>query len=165
MVAAIISAMVNNPQYSKAIKEKIGTSVDTEDLEKQLSTLQVQLRQTLDIKARLERQMDTLDINDPYFDRKILDLQRRYDEQYGGIEEIEAQIDQVKSQIQSIRQEKISGGNFYQLLLMFDEVYGVVTEIWQKDFMRAFIERIDLYPENRRIETGSGTWCSIFRFL
>ena len=70
MVAAIISAMVNDPQFSKAIKAKIGTSVDTEDLEKQLVALQAQLRQTLGIKARLERQMDTLDINDPYFDRK-----------------------------------------------------------------------------------------------
>ena len=111
MVAAIISAMVNGPQFSKAIKEKIGTSVDTEDLEKQLVALQAQLRQTLGIKARLERQMDTLDINDSYFDRKILDLQRRYDEQYGRIEEVETQIEEVKSQIQSIRREKISGDN------------------------------------------------------
>ena len=154
MVAAIISAMVNDPQFSKAIKEKIGTSVDTEDLEKQLSTLQAQLRQTLGIKARLERQMDTLDINDPYFDRKILDLQRRYDEQYGRIEEIETQIDEVKSQIQSIRQEKISGDNIYQLLLAFDEVYSAATEIEQKEFMRAFIERIDLYPEKQK----DGNW-------
>ena len=154
MVAAIISAMVNDPQFSKAIKEKIGTSVDTEDLEKQLVAFQAQLRQTLGIKARLERQMDTLDINDPYFDRKILDLQRRYDEQYGRIEEIETQLDEVKSQIQSIRQEKISGDNIYQLLLAFDEVYGAATEIEQKEFMRAFIERIDLYPEKQK----DGNW-------
>ena len=98
--------------------------------------------------------MDTLDINDPYFDRKILDLQRRYDEQYGRIEEIEIQIDEVKSQIQSIRQEKISGDNIYQLLLAFDEVYGAATEIEQKEFMRAFIERIDLYPEKQK----DGNW-------
>ncbi len=51
MVAAIISAMVNDPQFSKAIKAKIGTSVDTEDLEKQLSTLQAQLRRPWARKA------------------------------------------------------------------------------------------------------------------
>lgn len=162
MVAAIISAMVNDPQFSKAIKEKIGTSVDTEDLEKQLAALQAQLRQTLGIKTRLERQMDTMDINDPHFDRKILDLQRRYDEQYGRIEEIEAQIDEVKSQIQSIRQEKISGDNIYQLLLMFDEVYGAATEFEQKEFMRAFIERIDLYPEKQ--EDGNWIRNIVFNF-
>ena len=58
MVAAIISAMVNDPRFADAIKEKIGSAVDTKDLEKQLETLQMQLRQTLGTKARLERQMD-----------------------------------------------------------------------------------------------------------
>ena len=72
----------------------------------------------------------------------------------GRIEEIEIQIDEVKSQIQSIRQEKISGDNIYQLLLAFDEVYGAATEIEQKEFMRAFIERIDLYPEKQK----DGNW-------
>lgn len=54
------------------------------------------------------------------------------------------------SQIQNIRQEKISGDNIYQLLLAFYEVYGSATEVEQKGFMRAFIERIDLYPEKQK---------------
>ncbi len=154
MVAAIVSAMVNDPQFSKAIKEKIGSAVDTKDLEKQLSILQAQLRQTLGIKTRLERQMDTLDITDEHFDRKMLDLQRRYDEQYDTMEQIETQIDDVEAQILSIQQEKISGDNIYQLLLAFDEVYGSATEAEQKEFMQAFIERIDLYPEKQK----DGNW-------
>ena len=72
----------------------------------------------------------------------------------GRIEEVESQIDDVKSQILNYRQEKISGDNFYQLLLAFDEVYGAATEIEQKEFMRAFIERIDLYPEKQK----DGNW-------
>ena len=104
MIAAIISAMVNNPRFSEAIQEKIGSAVDTADMEKQLEALQAQLRQTLGTKSRLERQMDSLDTADPYYDRKILDLQRRYDEQYSKIEEIEIQIDDVQNRIRSIRQ-------------------------------------------------------------
>ena len=42
--------------------------------------------------------MDTLDINDAHYDRKILDLQRRYDEQYDTIEEIEVQIGELQGQ-------------------------------------------------------------------
>ena len=95
MVAKIISAMVNNPRFSNAIKEKIGIAVDTADMEGQLDQLQAQLRQTLGTKNRLERQMDALDIEDAYYERKISDLQRRYDEQYGKIEEIENQIEEV----------------------------------------------------------------------
>ena len=40
MVAAIISAMVNKPVFVNAIKEKIGTAIDTEDMEKELETLE-----------------------------------------------------------------------------------------------------------------------------
>ena len=154
MIAAIISAMVNDPRFSEAIQEKIGSAVDTADMEKQLETLQAQLRQTLGTKSRLERQMDSLDVADPYYDRKILDLQRRYDEQYSKVEEIELQINEVQGQIRSIRQEKISGDNIYRLLLAFDQVYAAASEVERKEFMRAFIERIELYPEKRQ----DGCW-------
>ena len=162
MVARIISAMVNDPRFSKAIKEKIGTAVDTADMEGQLDQSQAQLRQTLGTKNRLERQMDALDIEDAYYERKISDLQRRYDEQYGKIEEIENQIEEVQEQIRSIRQDKISGDNIYQLLLAFDQVYRSASEVERKEFMRAFIERIEIYPE----KPENGCWIRniIFNF-
>lgn len=74
LVASIVSAMVKDPRFSEAIKCKIGSAVDTQDLEKQLETLQVQLRQVLGTKTRLERQMDSLDVSDPYYDRKFSDF-------------------------------------------------------------------------------------------
>ena len=153
-VAKIISAMVNNPRFIEAIQAKIGSAVDTEDMEKQINVLQGQLKQAFGTKSRLERQMDTLDINDAHYDRKILDLQRRYDEQYDTIEEIEVQIGELQSQIRSIQQEKISGDNIYRLLLAFDEVYHSATEVEQKEFMKAFIERIEMFPEKRK----DGSW-------
>ena len=146
LVASIVSAMVKDPRFSEAIKCKIGSAVDTQDLEKQLETLQVQLRQVLGTKTRLERQMDSLDVSDPYYDRKFSDLQRRYDEQYVKVDEIEIEIDDVQSQIRSIRQEKISGDNIYRLLLAFDHVYEAASEVERKELMRAFIERIELFP-------------------
>jgi site-specific DNA recombinase len=162
MVAKIISAMVKDRRFSEAIQEQIGTAVDTTDLERRLEALRAQLRQVTGTKNRLERQMDTLDVSDPYYERKILDLQRRYDEQYGRIEEIEVQIEEIQSQIRSIRQEKISGDNIYQLLLAFDEVYHSATEAEQKEFMRAFIERIEIYPEKPK----DGCWVKkiVFNF-
>lgn len=55
MVAAVISVMVKASRFSEAIKAKIGSAVDTADLERQLETLQEQLRQALGTKSRLER--------------------------------------------------------------------------------------------------------------
>ena len=161
-VAKVISAMVNNPRFVEAIQAKIGTAVDTEDMEKQIAVLQGRLKQAFGTKIRLERQMDTLDLNDAHYDRKILDLQRRYDEQYDIIEEIEVQIAELQGQIRSIQQEKISGDNIYRLLLAFDEVYHSATEAEQKEFMKAFIERIEMFPEKRK----DGSWIKkiVFNF-
>lgn len=144
------------------IQEKIGTAVDTEALEKQAEAMRGQLKQVLGTKIRLERQMDTLDIGDPHYERKISDLQRRYDEQYVIAAEIEEEIDGVEKQIRCIRQEKISGDNIYRLLLAFDEVYHSATEVEGKEFMKAFIERVDLYPEKRK----DGCWIKniVFNF-
>ena len=161
-VSRIISAMVRKQKFVEAIREKIGTAVDTGALEKQAEAMRGQLKQVLGTKTRLERQMDTLDICDPHYDRKISDLQRRYDEQYVIAAEIEEEIDGVEKQIRCIRQEKISGDNIYRLLLAFDEVYHSATEVERKEFMKAFIERIDLYPEKRK----DGSWIKniVFNF-
>ena len=68
----------------------------------------------------------------------------------------------MQSQIRSIRQEKISGDNIYRLLLAFDQVYEAASEVERKEFMRAFIERIELFPEKQ----PDGNWIRkiIFNF-
>ena len=85
---------------------------------------------------------------------KSLDLQRRYDEQYELIEDMEAQLAEIQGQIDDIHQEKITADNIYHLLLAFDEVYNAATEVEQKEFMRAFIEHIDIFPEKQ----PDGNW-------
>lgn len=154
MVASIISAMVTRQDFKDAITEKIGAAVDTKDMEKQLIVLQDNLRQSLGTKSSIERQMDSLDVMDPHYDRKMLDLQKRLDLQYDTLVDIENQMDETKEQIKHIRQENITGNNIYQLLLTFDELYDEFNEAEKKEFMRAFVERIDIYPE----KPENGCW-------
>ena len=42
-------------------RKKIGSAVDTSELEQQADAIKAQLRQRLSTKSRLEHQMDTLD--------------------------------------------------------------------------------------------------------
>ena len=154
MVAAIISAMTKRPEFIKAIKEKIGTAVDTSEIESQLSQMDSNYRKAEGTKTRLERQMDELDPDDPYYDRKIKDLQRRYDAQYDKIDVIEGQREELADHLRTLRQEKISGENIYRMLIAFDSLYGSLTEAEQKQFMQTLIERIDIYPE----KPANGCW-------
>ena len=162
LVASIISAMVKDDQFKSAIKEKNGTAVDTEELENEKDVLRGQLKQAVGTKNRLAKQMDCLDVDDPHYERKVSDLQSRYDEQYDIIEDIENQIDEVQKQIDSIVQENLSGTSVYNLLLAFNKLYKDFTEAEQKEFMRAFIDRIDIYPE----KPANGCWVKniVFNF-
>ena len=88
MLAKLITAMTKEGKFKDAIQDKIGATVDTTDLEKQLSVLNASLHQAKTIKTRLEQQMDNLDVTDTHYDKKISDLQRRLDAQYDRIDEV-----------------------------------------------------------------------------
>ena len=53
MLAKLITAMTKEEKFKDAIQDKIGATVDTTDLEKQLSVLNASLHQAETIKTRL----------------------------------------------------------------------------------------------------------------
>ena len=63
-IAVIISdnrKLVKNPKFEEAILNKIGSRIDTEEIEKEIEGLEKQHRQLIGAKARLGQQMDSLD--------------------------------------------------------------------------------------------------------
>ena len=55
MLAKLITAMTKEGKFKDAIQDKIGATVDTTDLKKQLSVLNASLHQAETIKTRLEQ--------------------------------------------------------------------------------------------------------------
>lgn len=76
------------------------------------------------------------------------------------LEEIEAQHDDVNQQRFVIRQDKITGDQIYQMLIAFNDLYPTFCEADQKQFIRAFVERIELYPE----KPDHGIWIRSITF-
>ena len=64
VLAKLITAMTREGKFKDAIQDRIGATVDTSDLEKQLSVLNANLHQAEIIKTRLEQQMDNLDVTE-----------------------------------------------------------------------------------------------------
>ena len=52
-----------------------------------------------------------------------------------------------KTKISASCREQITGKQIYQFLLEFDKIYGKMTDLEKKEFMRTFIKAIELYPE------------------
>jgi site-specific DNA recombinase len=163
VVVGIISMMTKDPNFSRQLKDQIGKSIDTTKLEEQLDSLQAQLKQAAGVKSRLEHQMDCLDVEDPHYDRKIGDLQRRYDDQYDRMAQLDEQIEAAKGRLQEVRNEQITVDNVYKVLMNFDKEYQECSEIEKRQFMQSLIERIDLYPEKR--EDGSWVRSVAFNFF
>ena len=108
--------MTREGKFKDAIQDRIGATVDTSDLEKQLSVLNANLHQAETIKTRLEQQMDNLDVTDIHYDKKISDLQRRLDIQYDKIDEVEEAIADLKSQVYELKKNQIDADSIYGFL-------------------------------------------------
>ena len=160
VLARIISGMTKEGKLKEAIQAKIGSVADTSDMEKELSVNLTNLNQAETIKTRLEKQMDTLDVTDPHYERKINDLQKRLDAQYDIIEEAENAVEEIRSQIRDLRRDQISSESIYEFLLHFDELYSMASEVERKQFMQTFIDRIDIFPERRE----DGNWIKNISF-
>ena len=145
VLAKLITAMTREGKFKDAIQDRIGATVDTSDLEKQLSVLNANLHQAETIKTRLEQQMDNLDVTDIHYDK---------------IDEVEDAIADLKSQVYELKKNQIDADSIYGFLNAFNELYAECTDAEKKQFMQAFIERIDIFPERRE----DGNWIRNIKF-
>ena len=82
------------------------------------------------------------------------------DAQYDKIDEVEETMAELKSQIYELKKNQIDADSIYGFLGAFNEVYSECTDAEKKQFMQAFIERIDIFPE--RWEDGN--WIQNIKF-
>ena len=53
----------------------------------------------------------------------------------------------------SLRKNQIDADSIYGFLGAFNEVYSECTDAEKKQFMQAFIERIDIFPERWKLDS------------
>ena len=86
------------------------------------------MKQFVGAKYKLADQIDGLDVMDKHYDRKYQDMQNRMDKFYDEISTLEDSMSEVEDRMLSIRQQKISGDNVYEFLLLFDKLYDRFTD-------------------------------------
>ena len=148
-VEEVIRKLVTNPKFEQAIRQKIGSRIDTEELETEREQLRKKLRQLNGAKSKLGQRMDSLDVTDKHYDRKYQDMEERLYKLYDDIDSVEKAIKEVKIRIYNVSQQKISGDNIYQFLLYFDKLYDKFTDAEKKEFLNSFIERVDIYEQEQ----------------
>ena len=145
---------------NRCLADMMNSFVSDDDDDDKWLVLNASLHQAETIKTRLEQQTDNLDVTDTHYDKKISDLQRRLDAQYDRIDEVEETMAELKSQIYELKKNQIVADSIYRFLGAFNEVYSECTDAEKKQFMQAFIERIDIFPERRE----DGNWIQNIKF-
>ena len=161
-VADVIKEVIKNEKFEKAIRSKIESGLDTDDLEKEAQALNKQLRQLTGAKDKLNTELDRLDVTDKHYNRKYEDMTGRLEGLYDQMDAIEGQIDDIETRILHIKEEKISSDGVYQYLLYFDKLYDQFTDKEKKEFYNCLIESVEIYEQP--LESGRILKKIVFRF-
>lgn len=148
-VEDVIRYMVREGRFREYMKNKLDEQVDVSYLEDEKKQLQGQMQQVQGAKKKLLQMIDRLDSGDRHYDQKYQDMSDRLDNLYDRISELDEEVAGVDARIQAAYEKQITGKNVYQFLLDFDTLYERMTDLEKKQFMRTFIESIELYPEKK----------------
>ena len=96
--------------------------------------------------------LDKLDVNDKHYDRKYQDMQDRLDNLYDKISDLEDSIADIEDKIGLSKSDQVTMEYLSRVLKNFDKIYYQMTDLEKKEFMRNFIESIEILPE--RTESG-----------
>ena len=125
-VEEVIRKLVKNPKFEEAILNKIGSRIDTEEIEKEIEGLEKQHRQLTGAKARLGQQMDNLDIMDKFYEKKYQDMETRLYRLYDEIEGVEKKefLNSFVEQVDIYEQEQLDGRFLKHIKFRFPVYFG-----------------------------------------
>lgn len=149
-VIMAIKLLVTNKEFAKEIKSRIGTQIDTTQIDKEIKNYETNLRQIENNKRRLENEIDSLPEDTKYRDRKLKDMNSRLDNLYNTIYELEDKIKESRAKRKSIEMSAITIDNIYKILLNFDKVYDRLNDDEKKTMIQGFIKEIQVYPKEEQ---------------
>lgn len=153
-VETIITQIVSNSNFAKKIEEKINIQIDTKEIDEVINKHLAKIRQLIGTKASLINQIDSLNFEDKHYDRKYTDLNLRLDAIYDQLEYAEMQLNDSRKRKEAILEEKITSDNIYKILVNFNSLYTVLSDIDKKRLLNELIEEIQIYNE----KTEKSTW-------
>ncbi len=149
-VVMAIKQLVTNKEFAKEIKSRIGTEIDTTEIDKEIKNYETNLRQVENNKRRLEGEIDSLPEDTKYRERKLQDMNRRLDNLYDTIYELEDKIEESRAKRKSIEMSAITIDNVYKVLLNFDRVYDRLNDEEKRTMIQGFIKEIQIYPKEEQ---------------
>ena len=159
-VAEVITKLVSNHRFAARMQEKINMKVDTTAIDQEIATYEKQLYQHYAVKAKLAEEIDSLDPDDRHYIKRKADLDGRLYRMYDKIESVESRLITAKAKKQAIEADKLTGDNIYKVLIYFDKLYALMSEVERRQLVEALISEIQVYEERQ----PNGQWLKSIKF-
>ena len=160
-VISAVRALVKNPLFAKDIKQKIGTQIDTTEIDVELKNYDKALKQCEKSKDTLEQEIDTMPLAEPHRERKLQDKNKRLNRFYDELYELEEKIADLIKKRKAVESNALNLEQVYQMLLNFDLLYSKLTDTEQRDMVSYIIKEVEIHklPEETEsidIQQGNG---------
>ncbi len=159
-VAEIIKSLVSTPRFAAMMQQKISKKIDIDAVGQEISGYEKQLRLALSAKDRLLDEIDELDPSEKHYAKRKKDLADRLDKMYDKIEDIEQQLQTAREKKKSVEAEQLTTQNLYKILLCFDRLYDLMTEIEKRQLLETMVEEIQVFEERQ----PNGRWLKSIKF-
>ena len=120
-----------------------------EKAEEKLRSLRKALREKVVRKEKIGEKLDGLNVLGKDYDKKYDEIQSQLDRTYDDIDSLEADVRKAADKLEAMKQRSYSSESIMKLLDHVVKLYSHMTCEERRELCRLFIERIDVYPENR----------------
>ena len=159
-VAEVIVSLVSRPDFAAMMAEKINAEINITALLEEIAHYEKHLRQQYAVKDRLAEDIDQLDPDDHHYQRRKSDLEERLYKMYDKIEETEEHLIEARAKKQAIDADRITRDNILSILMNFEKLYSVMSDIEKRDLMATMIADIQVYPQRQ----PNGQWLKSIHF-
>lgn len=137
------------PEFREAVCRSSEEQASVEKLEEQLKEHRKHIRK-IELRIKhLGEELDGLDVLDEEYEKIFDRIQQEIETGYDQIEDIEEEIRKTTKNIEKARNGIESSESVEQILDDFTEVYEKMTCHERRYLYRTFIDRVDLYQEER----------------
>lgn len=161
-VFEIVSNLAAHPAFEKAMAMAAGGDESVDAYEKRMKEIRKDLYHQEHEKNRVGAELDNLDVLSDDYDTEYERIQAEMDDIYDRIESLELSLKKIKKKCNEARQGVSSIEGIKKILKNFGRFYEKLTSEEQRELYRQFIERIEVYPEER--EDGRVLKSIHFRF-
>ena len=149
LVLQVIANLQLYEGFSEAIRKASGDKGTIESAEEKLRRLRTELRDAEFSKNKLGEKLDGLNPLRPDYDKRYRQVSEKLDEAYDRIDELEAAIEETRDLLGVLKGKSDIGTRVMDFLENAKLLLEKMTPQEKKELCGSFIDRIDLFPEDR----------------